>query len=159
MKWIKASDRLPEAQQTIICKVDGHGSFPEGHKAVLNGYWSEMFKLFYIYDRTDVYPYDAEHITWLDESADPAEALTAADYEEVLVDHKRLVRELDVIMNGEHAAKQASLVDLVAQARGWKHSAEVLVKALRKCRKEMIDGSWFAKTIDTALEQYKKETT
>jgi hypothetical protein len=43
--------------------------------------------------------------------------LTVADYEEVLADHKRLVRELDVLLNGEGAAKQASLCDLVGQVR------------------------------------------
>lgn len=42
--------------------------------------------------------------------------LTNADYEEVLTDHRRLVRELDVLLNGEEgAAKQASLCDIVAQ--------------------------------------------
>lgn len=52
--------------------------------------------------------------------AQPAapEALTAADYEEVLADHQRLVRELDVLLNGEEgAAKQASLCDIVAQVQ------------------------------------------
>lgn len=41
--------------------------------------------------------------------------LTIADYEEVLADHRRLIRELDGILSGgpEHAAKQASLCDLV----------------------------------------------
>jgi hypothetical protein len=47
-------------------------------------------------------------------AADP-EALTIADYEEVLADHRRLVRELDTIINGENAAKQASLCDMVKQ--------------------------------------------
>lgn len=38
------------------------------------------------------------------------------DYEEVLADHRRLVRQIDVILNGEEgAAKQASLCDLVGQ--------------------------------------------
>lgn len=41
--------------------------------------------------------------------------LTAADYEEVLADHRRLVRELDVLLNGSGAAKQASLCDIVGQ--------------------------------------------
>lgn len=47
---------------------------------------------------------------------------TAADYEEVLTDHRRLVRELDVALNGEDAAQQASLCDIVGQVRhgGWK---------------------------------------
>ena len=39
-----------------------------------------------------------------------------ADYEEVLEDHKRLVREIDEIINGkEGMAKQASLCDLIPQ--------------------------------------------
>jgi hypothetical protein len=42
--------------------------------------------------------------------------LTIADYEEAMADHRRLVRELDVLWNGEEgAAKQASLCDLVGQ--------------------------------------------
>lgn len=44
------------------------------------------------------------------------EPLTSADYEEVLADHRRLVRQLDVLLNGAAgAAAQASLADLVAQ--------------------------------------------
>jgi hypothetical protein len=46
------------------------------------------------------------------------EILTISDYEEVLADHRRLVREIDVIMNGEDgAAKQASLCDLVGDIK------------------------------------------
>lgn len=37
------------------------------------------------------------------------------DYEEVLASHRDLVRELDVLLNGDRAAKQASLSDLVSQ--------------------------------------------
>ncbi|CAG9172521.1 hypothetical protein CURE108131_22980 [Cupriavidus respiraculi] len=44
-------------------------------------------------------------------------AATAQDYEAVLADHRRLVRELDVLLNGDAAAKQASLCDIVAQVR------------------------------------------
>jgi succinate dehydrogenase flavin-adding protein (antitoxin of CptAB toxin-antitoxin module) len=40
-----------------------------------------------------------------------------ADYEEVQKCHDELVRELDVIINGENAAQQASLCDIVAQMR------------------------------------------
>lgn len=51
---------------------------------------------------------------------------SAADYEEVLADHRRLVRELDVLLNGEHgAAKQASLCDIVGQLRTRAPSREV----------------------------------
>ena len=45
------------------------------------------------------------------------EELTIADYQAVLEDHKRLVRELDVLLNGVGAAKQASLCDIVAQLK------------------------------------------
>jgi hypothetical protein len=39
-----------------------------------------------------------------------------AELEECAKDHKRLVREIDVLLNGEDgAAKQASLCDIVAQ--------------------------------------------
>jgi hypothetical protein len=41
-----------------------------------------------------------------------------SQYEQVLDDHRRLVRELDVLLNGEAgAAKQASLCDIVGQVR------------------------------------------
>jgi len=39
------------------------------------------------------------------------------DCEEVDADHKRLVRELDVLLNGNGAAKQASLCDIVCQLK------------------------------------------
>ena len=46
------------------------------------------------------------------------------DYEEVNKDKKRLVRELDVLLNGvTGAAKQASLCDIVSQVSSWKRSA------------------------------------
>lgn len=40
-----------------------------------------------------------------------------ADYKAVIADHQRLVRELDVLLNGPNAARQASLCDIVAQVR------------------------------------------
>ncbi|KAJ09081.1 hypothetical protein [Pseudomonas aeruginosa] len=50
--------------------------------------------------------------------AEGADQPAMADYEEALVDHRRLVHELDVLLNGEDgAAQQASLCDLVAQVR------------------------------------------
>lgn len=43
-------------------------------------------------------------------------------WEEVNKDHNRLVRELDVLLNGEAgAAKQASLCDIVAQVKLIQH--------------------------------------
>jgi len=47
------------------------------------------------------------------------------DYKEVLEDKRRLVRELDVVLNGEAgAAKQASLCDLVAQVKKVKKNLD-----------------------------------
>lgn len=43
--------------------------------------------------------------------------LCIADYEEVLADYRRLVRELDELLNGAGAAEQASLCDIVSQVR------------------------------------------
>lgn len=45
------------------------------------------------------------------------EALTVADYEEVLADHRRLVKELDRLLNGEGGAERPSLCDVVGQLR------------------------------------------
>ena len=63
--------------------------------------------------------------------------IAASDYEEVLSDHRRLVREIDVILNGEEgAAKQASLCDLLPQIKklvtrpddnGTRHSLHDLI--------------------------------
>lgn len=46
---------------------------------------------------------------------DKAEQLSIADYEELMEDHRRIVREIDRQMNGENAAKQATLCDIQAQ--------------------------------------------
>lgn len=43
------------------------------------------------------------------------ETASVADYEAVLADHRRLVRDLDVYLNGAGAAPQASLCDIVSQ--------------------------------------------
>lgn len=45
------------------------------------------------------------------------EELNISDYKEELQGHNKLVRELDLIINGENAATQASLVDLVDDVR------------------------------------------
>lgn len=39
------------------------------------------------------------------------------DYEELLAEHYRLVRELDLLLNGTRAEERASLADIVAQLR------------------------------------------
>ena len=55
------------------------------------------------------------------------------DYEEVLTDHRRLVRELDVIWNGEDAARQASLCDLVAQIANELPALRAANRKLQSC--------------------------
>lgn len=52
-----------------------------------------------------------------------SEELTILDYKLLLEDQKRLVRELDIALNGEDgSAEQASLCDIVAQVKDerWK---------------------------------------
>lgn len=68
------------------------------------------------------------------------EKLTTEDYEAVLADHRRLVRELDVIINGEDAAKQAKLCDMVSQIRDeWPKKQEpVWVKASERLPEHFI---------------------
>lgn len=63
-----------------------------------------------------------------------------ADYEEVLADHRRLVREIDVMINGDGAAEQASLCDLFSQVRvivaknkRLRANNEKMVAMLRDC--------------------------
>lgn len=52
-------------------------------------------------------------------------APTPEDYEAVLSDHRRLVRELDFVLNGDNAAEQASLCDIVAQVKATKRESGV----------------------------------
>jgi hypothetical protein len=42
-------------------------------------------------------------------------------------DHKRLVRELDVLLNGDSAAPQASLCDIVAQVRKYSERLQAVL--------------------------------
>lgn len=71
-----------------------------------------------------------------------------SDYEEVLADHRRLVRVLDVLMHGEEgAAQQASLCDLVAMFPAWKdaHRKQVLLEA----------AEWFAGSRSLVFPEYE----
>jgi len=57
------------------------------------------------------------------------EPLTIADYEAVFEDHKRLVRRLDVALNGEkNAAPQARLCDIVAQVEAFRRKVDPTFK-------------------------------
>lgn len=56
--------------------------------------------------------------------------LTIADYEECIKDTQRLVRELDVALNGDQAARQASLCDIVSQVKALKKPVRVTIGVL-----------------------------
>lgn len=75
-----------------------------------------------------------------------AEQATADDYEEVLADHRRLVRELDVLLNGEAcAAKQAMLCDLVSQVEAEvRKSGQPLLVSAERYRWLRNDDNWGA---------------
>lgn len=75
-----------------------------------------------------------------------AEQPTADDYEEVLADHRRLVREMDVLLNGEAcAAKQAMLCDLVSQVEaGVRKSGQPLLVSAERYRWLRNDDNWGA---------------
>jgi len=47
------------------------------------------------------------------------------DYEDVLADKRRLTKEIDVALNGDGAAEQASLCDIVAQVKAIKRESVV----------------------------------
>lgn len=64
----------------------------------------------------------------------PETPLCIADYEEVLTDNRRLTRELDVLLNGANAARQASLCDIVAQVSSERIRSVHYVPDQHECR-------------------------
>ena len=60
----------------------------------------------------------------LDECLDNAELVEKRDYEEVIQSHRENTREIDIILNGKNAAKQASLCDLIDQIKTLKKESE-----------------------------------
>ncbi|MBY9700566.1 hypothetical protein ISH39_03235 [Pseudomonas aeruginosa] len=91
---------------------------------------------------------DASHARAVLAQPSPAQAeqATADDYEEVLADHRRLVRELDVLLNGEAcAAKQAMLCDLVSQVEAEvRKSGQPLLVSAERYRWLRNDDNWGA---------------
>lgn len=79
---------------------------------------------------------------------------TISDYEEWANDVKRLTKEIDIIMNGEDCAKQASLCDVVSQLRtDFPHlsaKAKLVDDVLMKYRRAGLD---FTKA-DWALHEF-----
>ncbi|MEK6882696.1 MAG: hypothetical protein AABY22_23945, partial [Nanoarchaeota archaeon] len=62
---------------------------------------------------------------------------TIEDYEEVLADKKRLVKELDVILNGSNGAENPSLCDLVSQIQ-----TDFANKKQEPEEGDFVSGSW-----------------
>lgn len=86
------------------------GSLEDAAKNYANAEATPIIRSMYMASRTEY----AEKL----KAAYLAGALHVNDYKEVIEDHKRLVRELDEIINGkEGMAKQASLCDIVAQLK------------------------------------------
>lgn len=124
-RWVKASDRLPKylGDPQIHYRLDGF------QKVLGNFYHNESNELVFgvigvTHKNYDIPKEKWGGLEWLEDCAShpapsgPVEGqLTVKDYEEVLSDHKKLVKELDVLLNGENAAKQASLCDIVSQLR------------------------------------------
>lgn len=76
---------------------------------------------------------------------------TVADWEYASANNDRLVRELDVALNGEDgAAKQASLCDIVSQVKAMKRESVTPEKAIELLVKIVRDG-----TFTGELTQYR----
>lgn len=90
--------------------------------------------------KENVYNPYAGPICGIEEAAKAAIAAmpSVADYEQALADHRRLVRDLDIALNGENAAPQASLCDIVAQVKGMTRQAQQPVEWT--CKHEPFEG-------------------
>lgn len=68
---------------------------------------------------------------------DEFRAAGVEDYEEVLADKRRLVRELDAALHGEDgAAKQASLCDLIKPARDLRQERDELRAQVQRMKED-----------------------
>lgn len=101
--------------------------------------------------RTGSRPTPLETYTWLKKQASVVIAKVKNDYEEVLTDNRKLVRKLDVIINGKEAAKQASLCDIVSQLRS------VLEQKDKEIEKEKGAYEDLASTSLETMNELKKE--
>lgn len=67
------------------------------------------------------------------------------DYQDVIDDYRRLTKELDIALNGDCTAKQASLCDIVAQVRSLGTITEIIMRSADQARKEaadMVEKAW-----------------
>ena len=88
----------------------------ENRLADSKGYNRSPDQICRLYDISD-WMFSAKRIkSLLDELTEVYAQLTA--YKEAEADKQRLVRDLDVLLNGKEAAQQASLCDIVSQMQG-----------------------------------------
>jgi hypothetical protein len=130
--WVKASERLPERDGQICVRRLGIG-----YSAAYTRTCSDGKRVICPMATTQsVWPNWKNTLEWLDE-ADQSEIASLRSqlegYKEWAEDYKRLVKDIDVSINGEDgAAKQASLCDLVGPI-------EKLVSQLIVAREEAAD--------------------
>lgn len=70
------------------------------------------------------------------ESANQARQQARKYYQDVIDDYRRLTKDLDIALNGDCAAKQASLCDIVAQVRSLGTITEIILRSAEQARKE-----------------------
>jgi hypothetical protein len=92
---------------------------------------------------------------------DEAVRQVVSQYEDVLTDHRRLVRDIDVIMNGEEgAAKQASLCDLGGQIRDWANALsryeEAYIDSCHHCHEEAFT-EWEMEKANLEMDRLARE--
>lgn len=107
--WVVAWERLADAVQGAILRdCKGHHERPAMTPADLRDRAKQVRS-----EQTD----DGATADMLQAAADEIDRLRAelGDYREMVAEWRDLTRRLDVALNGDGAAKQASLCDLVAQ--------------------------------------------
>jgi hypothetical protein len=143
--WIVAA-KIAQYRREQCCRAaDIMGDDPSGIKRL-------------VWYRDDGWEHGGAAETWKDHAEElEAELKKTPDYEEVLADHRRLVREIDVILNGEEgAAKQASLCDLVGQIEELKERLE-RGEAMYEGLCEACDDMWAENAEGAELERVNLE--
>lgn len=99
-----AACEIANHRRTSICRAAGIAENDPTSLEALVWYWNDRGQ------------YEGQAKTWKDYAEELEKEIET--YEEVHEDHQRIVREIDVIINGEEgAAKQSSLCDLVEDIR------------------------------------------
>ena len=87
------------------------------------------------------------------------EAPKAEDLQEVIDDYRRLTRELDIALNGDGAAKQASLCDIVAQVKREKEAPKVTSVQSAKELAVLVHDKFYFGREDESVEAIEADRT